>query len=278
MKPGNGNVFDLVDALDISAPRFSPETDIGAMAVIRPNSTDIEPFIKLAINIDQASTEFMFIYMYLNTIMPMAISGGMVPERQDLQIAIPDYSAPNVDVEKTSQTSGGVETVTITITNDGSTAVTDLELNDDFPEKYNVLSSGNNDATWTRLNPGESVSVSYETKYTNPGTYTNMPAVLKYMEGGEQRTSVSNIPPAVSENPNGLALLSENYRAVFGLIDTLTGKGDLFAMIPLAFIAIIAAVDAFKIYRNRSKNGDQAPEEHAPVDPPAPGDNPEAPL
>jgi hypothetical protein len=206
------------------------------------------------------------------------MNGGMIPDREDLQIVLPDYSAPLIDVEKTSQTSNGVETVTVTITNDGSSTVTDLALDDAFPEKYNILGSGTNKGTWTRLSPGESVSVSYEIDYTNPGTYTNMPAVLKYMENGEQRTAVSNIPSATSKNPSGLTLLSANYGATFALVDKLTGRGDLFGMIPLAFVALIAAVDIFKIYRKRSKSDDQPPEEHAPGEPPKPEDTPEDPL
>jgi len=263
---GSGGVFDLIEALDISEPRFSEDADIGAMAVVRPNSTDTEPFIKLAINIDQSSTEFMFLHMYLNTIMPMDINGGMVPDNEDLQIVLPDYSAPLIDVDKTSQTSGGVETVSITITNDGSSTVTDLELTDAFPEKYGVLSSGSSDASWVRLSPGESVSISYEVRYANPGTYTNMPAVLEYQESGMSRTMVSNIPLATSKNPNGLMLLSENYKTTFGLIDLLTGRGDLFQLIPLAFIVLIAAVDVFKLYRNRSNGAE--PEETVEFFPP----------
>jgi len=204
--------------------------------------------------------------MYLNTIMPMDISGGMVPDNEDLQILLPDYSAPLIDVEKTSQTSGGVETVSITIINDGSSTVTDLELNDAFPEKYGVLYSGSSDASWVRLSPGESVSISYEVRYANPGTYTNMPAVLKYQESGMSRTMVSNIPLATSKNPNGLMLLSENYKATLGLIDLLTERGDLFGLIPLAFIVLIAAVDVFKLYRNRSNGAE--PEETVEFFPP----------
>jgi len=266
MDSNSGGIFDLIEALDITEPRFSPDADIGAMAVIRPNNSDTEPFIKLAINIDQATTEFMFLYMYLNTIMPMDISGGMVPDNEDLQILLPDYSAPLIDVEKTSQTSGGVETVSITIINDGSSTVTDLELNDAFPEKYGVLYSGSSDASWVRLSPGESVSISYEVRYANPGTYTNMPAVLKYQESGMSRTMVSNIPLATSKNPNGLMLLSENYKATLGLIDLLTERGDLFGLIPLAFIVLIAAVDVFKLYRNRSNGAE--PEETVEFFPP----------
>ena len=252
--PGNENIFDLTHTLDISAPRFSSDCDIGAMAVIRPNKTDTMPFIKLAVNIDQFTTEFMLLYMYLNTIMPIDISGGMVPASEDLQITLPDYSTPSVDVEKTSQTSRDMEMVTVTITNNGPSTITDLELNDAFPEKYGVLRSGFNQASWVRLRPRESVSISYGVEYVNPGTYTNMPAVLKYREDGKSRTAVSNIPPATSKNPSGLNLLVENYKATFGIIDLLTGRGDLFGLIPLAIFAVIAAVDAFKIYKNRSKS------------------------
>jgi len=216
--------------------------------------------------------------MYLNTIMPMDISGGMVPDRNDLRISVPDYSAPDITVEKSSQASGGVETVTITITNDGTSTVSDLELNDVFPEKYDVLNSGSSTATWTRLSPGESVSLSYEVKYDNPGTYTNMPAVLNYEEGGETRTAVSNILPASSKSPSGLKLLSENYQVTFDVIDMVTGNGDLFGMIPLVFIALIAAIDAFKIYRQRSTSEPPAPEEPQLPESPSDEDIPEDPL
>jgi len=277
MDPGSG-AFDLTDALGISSPRFSSDADIGVMALARPNSTDPEPSIKLATNIDQASTEFMFLYMYLNSIMPMDISGGMVPDRNDLRISIPDYSSPDITVEKSSQASGGIETVSVTITNDGTSTVSDLELNDVFPEKYGVLSSGSNTATWTRLSPGESVSASYEVQYEHPGIYTNMPAILKYEEGGETRTAVSNILPASSKSPSGLTLLSENYQATFDVIDMVTGNGDLFGMIPLVFIALIAAIDAFKIYRQRSTSEPPAPEEPQLPESPSDEDTPEDPL
>ena len=252
--PGNGNIFDLTHALDISAPRFSSDCDIGAMAVLRPNKTDTMPFIKLAVNIDQFTTEFMLLYMYLNTITQMNISGGMIPTSEDLQITLPDYSTPSVDIEKTCQTSRGMEMVTVTITNNGLSNITDLELNDPFPEKYGVLSSGSTRASWIRLRPRESISISYEVQYVSPGTYTNMPAVLKYREDGKPCIAVSNIPPATSKNPNGLTLLAENYKATIGIINLLTGRGDLFGLIPLAIFAVIAAVDAFKIFKNRFKS------------------------
>ncbi|RLI03391.1 hypothetical protein DRO31_01890 [Candidatus Bathyarchaeota archaeon] len=280
INPGS-DIFDLTDSLDISAPRFSSSADIGAIAVARPNSTDPDPFVNLSINIDSSSQEFMFLYMYLNTIIPIYISGGMIPDAQDLRITLPDYSLPTIEVEKISQKSGDTETVSVTVTNDGSSVVTDLELDDVFPEKYGILSSGSNTATWTRLSPSESVSLSYEMQYERPGVYTNMPAVLKYEESGETRTSVSNIPPVSSKKPNGITLLTENYRATFEILDMLTGKGDLFALIPIAFIVLIAIVDVFKISRKRSKSDDQPLDEPVfppPSPPEEPPDSSEDPL
>lgn len=280
INPGS-DIFDLTEALDISAPRFSSSADIGAIAVARPNSTDPDPFVKLSTNINSSSQEFMFLYMYLNSIIPIYMTGSMIPDAQDLRISLPEYSVPTIEVEKTSQTSGDTETVTITVTNDGSSSVTNLELDDLFPEKYGILSSGTNTATWTRLGPGESVSLSYEMQYERPGVYTNMPAVLKYEENGETHTSVSNIPPVSAKNPNGITLLIDNYQATFDIIDMLTGKGDLFALIPLAFIVLIAGIDVFKISRKRSKSDDQPLDEEvfpSPSPPEEPPDNSEDPL
>ncbi len=274
IEQGQGNTFDLIDALGINSPRFSSEADIGLMALIRPNSTNPEPSIKLSTNIDQASTEFMFLYMYLNSMMPMDISGGMVPDKSDLEISLPDYSPQVIQVEKTSQTSRKVETVTLTLTNDGSIALTDLELSDLYSEKYDLLTSGSSSATWGRLTPGASVTHSYELSYEYPGVYTNMPSVLTYQEGGESRTTVSNILHARTINPSAINLLSENYGATFELLDMLTGKGDLFKMISLVFIALIAAVDIFKMYRNRSTVEPLAPEEPSLPEPLSDEDTP----
>jgi hypothetical protein len=108
-----------------------------------------------------------------------------------------------------------------------------------------------------------------------------MPAVLKYEESGEIHTSVSNIPPVSAKNPNGITLLTENYQATFEIIDMLTGKGDLFALIPLAFIVLIAGIDVFKISRKRSKSDDQPLDEEVippPSPPEEPPDNSEDPL
>lgn len=271
------STFDLSESLGLSNPRFSNEADIGLMAVARPNNTNPEPSLKLSTNIDQSSMEFMFIYMYLNTIMPMEISGGMTPDAEDLRISLPDLGGV-IDVEKTTQTSGGVETVTITITNYGNSAISNLQLTDLFPEKYEVLDSGINTATWTRLAPGASVTHSYAASYDKPGTYTNSPTILRYEENGETRSTVSNMLPATTKNPNGFTLLSENYRATFDILDRITGNGDLFGMVPIVFIALIAAIDLFKMYRNRSKTDAQPQVEVSPPDPPIDEDTPEDPL
>ena len=271
---GPTDTFDLSETLGLSILRFSNEADIGILAVARPNSTNPEPSIKLSTNIDQSSMEFMFIYMYLNAIMPIDINGGMTPDAEDLIISLPDFNGQKIDVEKSSQTSGGVETVTITITNDGNSAVTNLELTDLFPEKYGVLDSGTNKATWPRLAPGTSVTHSYEASYNKPGTYTNTPAILRFDEDGETRSSISNIVPVTTRAPSGVSLLSENYQATFDILERLTGKGDLFGMIPLIFIALIGAIDLFKMYRSRSTSEPQAPEKPLLPEPPSDEDTP----
>ena len=152
-----------------------------------------------------------------------------------------------MDINRRARVSGRVEDVTITVSNNGNTAITDVELKDLFPENYGILSSGSSSATWERIAPGGSVTNSYELSYENPGAYTNMPAILKYDEAGATLSVSYNILPAKLRNPSGFGLVSENYLGTFDLIDMLTGNGDFFQLIPLAFIALIAAIDVFKI-------------------------------
>jgi hypothetical protein len=101
-----------------------------------------------------------------------------------------------------------------------------------------------------------------------------MPSVLTYHEVGEKLTTVSNILQARTINPGAIRLLSENYEATFELIDILTGNGDLFQMIPLVFILLIAAIDTFKMYRKRSSFAPLAPEEPSLPEPPTDEDTP----
>jgi len=258
----SGGVFDLIDTMGIGAPRYSSDSDLSLIAVARQNGTDIGSDIKLSTSLAQDSPELMLISMYLNSMIEIEISGGATPTASDLQITIPGYVAPEVEIIKTRDGSS----VTVTVTNEGSSTITDLTLKDAFPTKYGVLESGASEATWSMLTSGQSVSMTYVTSYENPGTYTDIPAMLHYTENDVLRAAASNTLLTDTKNPSPIVLLSDSYQATFDLIDMLTGKGDQFQMIPLVLIALIAAVDIFKMYRNRSK-----PEQEAPEDPSLPG-------
>jgi hypothetical protein len=270
----SGATFDLTDTLGINAPRYSSESDISIIAVARPNSTLPEDNVKVSTSLAQDSMELTFIGMYLDNIIDVELHGGSTPISSNMQITLPDYAAPEVEVVKTSQASRGGSTVTLTVSTHGSSTLSDLMLRDAFPIKYGILDSGENEASWSSLTPGQSVSLSYETAYKNPGVYTNLPAMLTYVENDETRSVASNILPASTLNPSSIGLLSDSYQATFDLLDMLTGKGDLFQMVPLAFIALIAAVDVFKMYRKRSTSEPQAQEEPSLPEPPSDEDIP----
>ena len=272
--PSGGGVFDLKEALGIGAPRYSSDSDISIIAVARPNSTLAEDDIKVSTSLAQDSMELMFIAMYLDNIVDVELHGGSMPSSSNMQISLPDYVAPEVEVEKSSKTTSDGFTVTITVNNPGSSTLSDLMLKDAFPLKYGILDSGESEASWSTLSPGQSVSLSYETSYENPGIYTDLPAMLTYVENDETRSAASNTLPTTTKNPSSIGLLSDSYRATFDLIDMLTGKGDMFGMIPLAFIVLIAAIDIFKMYRNRSTAEPQAQEEPLLSEPPSNEDTP----
>jgi len=270
----SGETFDLTDTLGIGAPRYSSNSDISLIAVARQNSTDVGPDIKLSTSLAQDSTELMFLSMYLNSMIEVDVSGGSSPSTSNLQITLPGYVAPEVEVVKTRDGSS----VTVTVTNEGSSTITDLSLKDAFPTKYSVLESGASEATWGRLSSGQSVSMTYITSYENPGIYTDLPAMLHYTENDVLKAAASNTLPSSTKNPSPIVLLSDSYQAFFDLIDMLTGNGDLFRMIPLVLIVLIAAVDIFKMYRNRSKPAEETSVDPVPFEPPEPEDNPGDPL
>lgn len=269
----SGNTFDLRDTLGIGAPSYSSDSDLSIVAVARANTTVPEDDIKVSTSLAQDSMELMFIGMYLDNIVDVELHGGSTPSSSNMQIFLPDYVSPEVEVTKTSQASRDGSIVTITVTNEGSSTVSDLVLKDAYPTKYGILDSGDSEAAWSRLSPGQSVSLSYVTSFGNPGVYTDIPAMLKYVENQEKRSAASNTLPTSTRKPSPFRLLANSYQATFELIDLVIGNGDLFSMIPLAFFVMIAAIDVFKMSRKQSTVEPQAQEESSLPEPPSDEDN-----
>ena len=265
----SGGTFDLRDTLDINTPTFSSDSDVSIIAVARPNATALDNNAKISTSLTHDSSELMLIEMYFNSILNVEIYGGTTPRPANMRVILPEYTTPMVEVEKTSQLNNNGATVTVTVTNEGSTTLSDLRLKDSFPTKYGILVSGTNEATMTSLTPGNSFSLSYNVEYENPGVYTDLPAILTYEINDVSRSTASNKRPTILLNPNSFCLLSDSYHATFNLIDMLTGKGDLFEMVPLLVIALIAAIDLFKMYKSRFTSEPQAPEEPSLPEPPS---------
>ncbi len=274
----NEGYFDLEKTLGIGTPNFADQSDLSLLLVAGPNNTQPEPNAKASTNLPQDSMELMFVNMYLKMLGDLDIQGGTVPNVQNLRVNLPNSISPTIEVKKESHSISNGASVTLTITNEGDTTATNLAISDIYPEKYGILHSGSNKHTWANLLPGKNVSLNYEVEYSNPGVYTDIPAILSYSIGETTITTTSNTLLAGNKSPSAITLLSENYKSTIGLVDELTGKGELFQMVPLVFISLIAVVDVFKIYRNRANPDETSSEESFLDEPQEPEDNPEDPL
>lgn len=180
---------------------------------------------------------------------------------------------------KTVQHDGDSSSYTVTATNNGATVIENVEVRDSFATKYGVLESGTNVASWGRIEPGESVSIIYTTIFSNPGVYTELPALMTW--DGEVMLSVaaSNILETRSKAPNASSMLANTYGVIKEIGDlVLDGKGNMLDTVLIGFILLIAIIDVFRYVRGRSKPEPEAPEEPSAPEPPVFGDIPGDPL
>ncbi len=276
----NEDGYNLMDTLGISVPRYSSESDISLVLVSRYNMSnpDIgqDPDTKLATSLPPASIELLLLTMFLPGGGFIDFKTGEAPDVSDLRIAAPSLNVPKVNLEKNVQKSGKTSIYTLSATNNGLNTIENVKLYDPFPDKYDILDSGTNIATWERLRPGEKQSLSYQTTTVNPGLYSDTPALLSW--DGEIVTSISpsNLVESYKVEPNALSLLLDNYRASSSLIDLATGgKGYLLNLVVVGFIGLIALIDLYKYMRRRSTSEPPTQEESSLPEQPSDGDNPQ---
>ncbi|MCK5671218.1 DUF11 domain-containing protein, partial [Candidatus Bathyarchaeota archaeon] len=191
----------------------------------------------------------------------------------------PGIKLPEVSLVKTVQHDGDSSTYTVTAINNGATAIENVELRDTFATKYGVLESGTNVASWGRINPGESVSITYTTTISKPGVYTEIPALMTWDGEVIQSVAASNILETRSKNPNAFSMLANTYGVIKEIGDlVLDGKGNMLDTVLIGFILLIAIIDVLRYFMGRSKPGPEAPEAPSAPEPPVYGDTSGDPL
>jgi hypothetical protein len=264
---GNNYSFDLRDALSVqSIPSYSPDSDGSFIIMARSNMTGIsdpmDPTVHIRASIPEDSMELMFLTYFLQGMGVIDIKGGL-PTILDTQLTLSEIILPEVTVTKTSQSTpdGSIE-ITVSANNNGDQTINDLILLDPFPEKYGILASGANEATWLSLNPGQSISLSYTLDPEKPGSYTDTPAILTYTIDDIDASTASNTLQSIEKSPNPISMLMDNYQATTALLDMASnGNGQILTLALSAVILLVALVDVFRFLRQRSKRDEQSLDE-----------------
>ena len=264
---GNNYSFDLRDTLSVqSIPSYSPDSDGSFIIMARSNMTGIsdpmDPTVHIRTSIPEDSMELTFLTYFLQEMGVIDIKGGL-PTILDTQLILSEIILPEVTVTKTSQstTDGSIE-ITVSANNNGDQTINDLILLDPFPEKYGILASGANEATWLSLNPGQSISLSYTLDPEKPGSYTDTPAILTYTIDDIHASTSSNTLQSIEKSPNPISMLMDNYQATTALLDMASnGNGQILTLALSAVILLVAVVDVFRFLRQRSKRDEQSLDE-----------------
>lgn len=278
----SGDALDMGELLGIGTPSYAVESDISAIIVSRDNHTGttggFDPDTRMKLSLPSDSPELMLLSLVMPMFGVMDIGSGP-PSASDMRIDAPGIKLPEVSLVKTVQHDGDSSSYTVTATNNGATVIENVEVRDSFATKYGVLESGTNVASWGRIEPGESVSIIYTTIFSNPGVYTELPALMTW--DGEVMLSVaaSNILETRSKAPNASSMLANTYGVIKEIGDlVLDGKGNMLDTVLIGFILLIAIIDVFRYVRGRSKPEPEAPEEPSAPEPPVFGDIPGDPL
>ena len=281
---GNSYRFDLLDTLDVqNPPDYAADSDASLLILARSNNTGVtdlmDPTVYIKTSLPENSIELNLLTMYLQELGTFIAEAGEITVL-DTVMTVPELHPPEIELRKTTQsTSNGLQ-VTISATNNGENAVTNLSLLDSFPVKYGELVSGTPEATWSSLNPGETKTLSYTVELDYPGTYTDTPAVLHFTSNDFPSSAASNINPVIEKTPNPISMLGDCYSAITSVLDLVTNeKGDMLGLGILGFVVLIVIIDVIRYFSGRSKNDASPEEEQVPHTPPeSPEDNHEDPL
>ena len=278
---GSEYQFDLRDKLGVqSTPSYADSSDASFIVMARSNKTGIEelmdPTVHVKTSLPEDSIELNLLTMYLQMLGTFETHTGS-PTLLDTTLIVPELNTPEITLTKTTQKEGDSLEVTITATNNGDHTITDLELIDSYPLKYGEPITGKGTAAWNSLSPGQSQSITYTVSTSNPGSYTDVPAVLYFKSNDFPSATASNINQNIEESPNPLYMLGDSYRALTDVLDLiLEGKGDFLGYGIIGVVLLVAAIDIIKYLTGRSKRDEQPVAEEVPFVPPeSPEDNPE---
>lgn len=279
---GSGYVLDIKDVLGVhSSPSYATDSDGSFIITARSNLTGItdplDPTVYIKTSIPETSMDLMFLTFFLKGMGAIELDGGS-PSMLDTQIFIPEVAIPEVELTKTSQAvSNGIE-ITLTAENNGDETIRNLVLVDAFPEKYDILASGSNTATWNSLSPGETISLSYTVEPEKPGSYTDIPALLSYETGDIQLSAASNVIESIEIGTNPVSIMVNDYQAITNMLDRVSeGFGRIPTYLLAFLLVVIAALDVFKAVSKGSKS-DASGGPVVPSPPEEPGDSGEFPL
>ena len=88
--------------------------------------------------------------------------------------------------------------VMISILNNGTAPAVSVSVSDSYPEEFFQLLEGKTSATFARINPGETATLSYKLKAKNTGTATFSPAKATYTDqSGLTKTAISQQEPII---------------------------------------------------------------------------------
>jgi uncharacterized repeat protein (TIGR01451 family) len=281
---GSGYKFDLRNKLDVqSTPSYADASDLSFIIMARSNTTGVtdmlDPTVHVKTSLPENSIELNMITMYLQMLGAFETEAG-TPTILDTTINVPELYPPEITLTKTTQTTGDILEVTITATNNGDQTITDLELQDTFPLKYGELVSGTWNTSWISLSPGQTKTHTYLLRTDNPGSYTDVPAVLYFTSNDFPSATASNINQGLEESPNPIAMLGDSYQSITSVLDLiLDGKGYLLGYAIMGFVLLIALIDVIRYMTGRSKSDEPPAAVEPPFVPPeSPEDNYEDPL
>ena len=156
-----------------------------------------------------------------------------------------DEFPPMISIERTfspeSTTPGGTVTVTVTVTNEGDSPITNLVLVDNSTASTytTVAISGETIKTAPSLAPGDSLSMTYEVTFQNEGTYRFDSAILTY--DYNSRTFSKSTPV------DGYTVT----QSIGGSFAQMIGDGWPYSGGIIALIAIVGVVQIVKLVKQR---------------------------
>ena len=217
--------FDLGELLSIISPSYTPESYVSNVITAVTNFTS--PRIQITTSLPQDSLLFQIAGSMLTGFGNVEIISGP-PAQFSHTIGINDSMfTKHVEITKTVNQEtvhpGENIEVTVTVSNKGSTSISNLVLDDRNASKGYVngfeVKSGDLEMNLHNLPAGSSRELSYDNKVENPGQYYLSPARASYTMDDNIISYTSNRPHIKSERPEYLDHLSSLRRSTVLIFD-----------------------------------------------------------